>query len=324
MPKSFHTGEPCFACQKIFTDSDDIVVCPVCGTPYHRACWNMHGACINTPLHESGKTYVSPKSLEETIVICPNCGTKNPRAAAQCQNCGAALPRELSQPRDVPYPGRSRETQEEREIPPVPFREQVDGFTQDLEMEELRRFVGRNQRYYMPKFTRFRAGRHISINIPCLFFPQMWLGYRKMVMPAIVLTVVQVLLDLPQQAVDLVNLARQYAATSSETSPEVVAIMQRVASNLEGFIQPLRAAALVGQWLSLALAIVFGLLGNWIYYRYAGQRVKGAREKIPELAIRQLYIIQEGGTSVWLCVIVGLATYLLPMIFTWLLLLLLS
>lgn len=341
MAKSMHTGDACFACQKIFTDSDDVVVCPVCGTPYHRACWNDHGACINTPLHESGKTYVPLRSLKDATVTCPNCGTKNPRAAAQCQNCGAALPRKLQNPpKDVPYPeghsypGQDRESSKKQHpvrefFFPSPEEEDaeespVQDMAQEMEMEELGRFVGRNQRYYIPKFTRFRAGRHISINIPCLFFPQMWLGYRKMLVPAIVLTVVRVLLDLPQHVVDLVNLARQYDSALSQSSSQDVAIMERVKESLGGYVHLLSAADLFGQWLSLALAIVFGLLGNWFYYRYADKHVKEAQQKIPDLATRQLYLIQEGGTSVWLCVIMGLATYVLPMIFTWVLIFLFS
>lgn len=34
-----YTGNHCPVCEQAFTDEDDIVVCPDCGTPYHRACW---------------------------------------------------------------------------------------------------------------------------------------------------------------------------------------------------------------------------------------------------------------------------------------------
>ena len=44
-----HTGEKCFVCGQVFTDNDDVVVCPDCGTPYHRACWQKNGACVNLP-----------------------------------------------------------------------------------------------------------------------------------------------------------------------------------------------------------------------------------------------------------------------------------
>ena len=37
-----------------FTDEDDIVVCPDCGTPYHRACWQKVGACMHKSEHAAG------------------------------------------------------------------------------------------------------------------------------------------------------------------------------------------------------------------------------------------------------------------------------
>ena len=72
-----HTGEKCFVCGQVFTDNDDVVVCPDCGTPYHRACWQKNGACVNLPLHESGKSWQPEKKAEEEaqmIRICPDCG----------------------------------------------------------------------------------------------------------------------------------------------------------------------------------------------------------------------------------------------------------
>ena len=86
-----HTGEKCFVCGQVFTDNDDVVVCPDCGTPYHRACWQKNGACVNLPLHESGKSWQPEKKAEEEaqmIRICPDCGTSCPKDATHCPHCG--------------------------------------------------------------------------------------------------------------------------------------------------------------------------------------------------------------------------------------------
>lgn len=34
-----YRGQHCPICGKEFCDGDDIVVCPECGTPYHRECY---------------------------------------------------------------------------------------------------------------------------------------------------------------------------------------------------------------------------------------------------------------------------------------------
>ena len=33
-----YINEKCISCGKEFTKDDDVVVCPECGTPYHRGC----------------------------------------------------------------------------------------------------------------------------------------------------------------------------------------------------------------------------------------------------------------------------------------------
>ena len=35
----------CPVCNKQFKESDDIVVCPDCGAPHHRECWEKEGKC---------------------------------------------------------------------------------------------------------------------------------------------------------------------------------------------------------------------------------------------------------------------------------------
>ena len=49
-----YTGDECSVCKVTFRDSDDVVVCPVCGTPYHRACYSVESGCVNKEWH--GKT----------------------------------------------------------------------------------------------------------------------------------------------------------------------------------------------------------------------------------------------------------------------------
>ena len=82
-----YTGYTCMACQQKFQDGDDVVVCPECGTPYHRACWVKNGQCINTELHASGGSWMQERLAEENrkkqeqqhaqnVNKCPRCGTE--------------------------------------------------------------------------------------------------------------------------------------------------------------------------------------------------------------------------------------------------------
>ena len=49
-----YTGEKCIVCGKAFGKGEDVVVCPDCGTPYHRTCYDINSRCVNDALHAAG------------------------------------------------------------------------------------------------------------------------------------------------------------------------------------------------------------------------------------------------------------------------------
>ena len=93
----------CDGCSKVFTDEDDIVVCPECATPQHRECYNEKGGCVNAHLHsedfqwqgEKDASAVAAAPVEEKAeeeikndLICPNCKHPNPHGSTACRKCG--------------------------------------------------------------------------------------------------------------------------------------------------------------------------------------------------------------------------------------------
>ena len=103
----------CAACGNTFTAADDVVVCPVCGAPHHRACWMKDGRCAMTEKHAEGFAWQFPAELQpkpektdikqqdsenrpqlsngEKIVPCPRCGSSNYENDTYCLRCGARL-----------------------------------------------------------------------------------------------------------------------------------------------------------------------------------------------------------------------------------------
>ena len=89
-----YTGCQCIICQKLFEDSDDIVVCPECGTPYHRSCYQSTGKCINQPLHAVGGSWQSIQDEHRRKlggIECPHCGYVNLPDAKTCMSCDLPL-----------------------------------------------------------------------------------------------------------------------------------------------------------------------------------------------------------------------------------------
>lgn len=89
-----YTGLKCPVCGKPFTSDDDIVVCPECGAPYHRACYQQAGHCIFQEKHGTPDAWKPPEKQTETGAegkICPRCGKKNARESLFCDQCGQLL-----------------------------------------------------------------------------------------------------------------------------------------------------------------------------------------------------------------------------------------
>lgn len=89
-----YTDEICQGCGEKFCDKDDIVVCPECGTPQHRACYNKENKCVNEHLHSENyewkPRHSAPSQAEKSRPrqTCPFCGHENAPDAKACENCG--------------------------------------------------------------------------------------------------------------------------------------------------------------------------------------------------------------------------------------------
>lgn len=94
---SYFRNAVCPVCKQQLAEQDDVVVCPECGAPYHRACYKQSGHCLYEDKHGAGFSYLpDPPSGEQAeaagFVICPHCGKGNPVDATACGNCGSPLP----------------------------------------------------------------------------------------------------------------------------------------------------------------------------------------------------------------------------------------
>lgn len=61
----------CPVCNRQFEDGDDIVTCPICGTPHHRECYNLTGHCVNKGLHQTDYCFLedSKKSSQDENIV---------------------------------------------------------------------------------------------------------------------------------------------------------------------------------------------------------------------------------------------------------------
>ena len=115
---SNYTGCKCPVCQQPFTETDDIVVCPECGAPYHRACYQKQGGCVYEFKHGTGFEWKPDPAASQAAeagradstrysdpqLACPVCGAPNPATGLFCENCGAPLRGAPQRPGQTPPP----------------------------------------------------------------------------------------------------------------------------------------------------------------------------------------------------------------------------
>lgn len=112
-----YEGYVCPACGQTFTAEDDVVVCPVCGTPHHRDCWTENGCCVNKSKHAEGYGWQPENKIDDNTekeaqereeaetprpaprklienggsVECPHCHGETQANMPFCLKCGASL-----------------------------------------------------------------------------------------------------------------------------------------------------------------------------------------------------------------------------------------
>ena len=77
-----YTGRLCAYCKLEIANTDDVVVCPSCGMPHHKKCWNENKGCT---------TFGCNMQNSVVPMICSNCGQPIQEGQLFCMNCGVKI-----------------------------------------------------------------------------------------------------------------------------------------------------------------------------------------------------------------------------------------
>lgn len=305
-----YKGEKCFACNEEFNDNDDVVVCPDCGTPYHRECYKQQGKCINQQLHESGQGWsrtIPEKSKsdfqnripEENAVykVCPNCMTKNNIKSDSCINCGERLAPNNA---DADYDELNKKMSDYFigfDINKLYFgfdpNEDFDG----VKLSEIFKFVRSNTLYYIPLFKKMKnLGNKISFNLTSFFFPYFYFAHRKMWLMALVSVFVTLVMGIPSTLISVAD-SVAYGMLDEATLEYAKSIMGGMLAFIDdnyGFLESLAYVCNIGNYIFKFAMCVFG---NWMYYRFTIKTVKKIKTKCQNDARSMSMIETAGGTS---------------------------
>lgn len=338
-----YIGECCPVCRKVFTKEDDIVVCPECGTPHHRACYAQQNQCANAALHGTDfvwtptqtatvqnaapvSTLLAQKPSAESknddghnIVFCPQCGAENAAEEPVCTECGARLYNNDENgraPTAVHLPnGAAQGYLAGMQI--ISPTELLDGNT----VADTAEYVQTGARRYIPKFYYMeKTGKKLSWNWAAFLFAPYWYFYRKMYALGAIFMVLLVAVSgftstqrLADSTDAFITTEEQIAAqmetgelSESEALKTMLTAYSQLAQTPE-FI--LRIAA------NTAVALFSGLFANYIYKKKAAKDIARFRAESKSPEEYRLRLFKQGGVSVFLCLaafwIYELGSYLL-------------
>ncbi len=290
-----YTGYQCSVCHQELRAGDDIVVCPDCGAPYHRACYEAVGGCVYAAKHSEGFEWDPPhKAVQD--VVCPRCGTSNPTGNCYCKNCGAPLKAQDAAPQNptgasgeayrtggaagtgtaafdyesfyrTPYAGAYR--------PAIDPNEKMD----DIPAAEWAAYIGPSSRTYLNVFKQMELlHRKHSVSFSAMLFGPFYFFYRKAWKPAFLFLAAELLLNVPT----LLNLMQvSGSALAPALSTGTMTVLSWIAS-IASFI----------------LMVIRGMYGFYFYKKSAAERIRRIQAAYPDPEKRSFVLSAQGGISV--------------------------
>ena len=301
MPKYY--GCPCEGCGKPLTLQEDIVVCPDCGAPYHRTCYEKLGHCVHSAAHAAGYEWKFPYQDTE-LRTCPSCGERTLRSENVCRCCGKPLPPETAeQPNDRASASAAQDGSfdygemyrdemyrrfNEKVADPV-HRNVRAAFGQEelidgAPYQDWVDFIGSAAPVYLNDYSQMQL-RHskISLSFSALLFGPFYFFYRKAWKPAFGFLAAELVLFIPT----------------------LIGMMQTTGSPLAAGISSTGALVILSQImsaLSFILMLVRGLYGKWFYRKSAAARIQRIRAEFPDPEQRRAVLCAQGGVSLAACV----------------------
>lgn len=196
-----YTGIDCPVCNTRFGDSDDVVVCPVCGTPHHRECWHRNGRCINEEKHIEGfiwqMTDIPPapvQKTEENVKVCPRCGEKNPVYEPVCIRCGERLKNQDSASMHMPPLNENSAGNWQTEANPNAFSPYQnvyaqdaktvygdDAMIEDIPVSEVAEYIQKDSNKYIGRMLKMQEkNTKLSWSWASALGSFFWCFYRRM------------------------------------------------------------------------------------------------------------------------------------------------
>lgn len=278
----------CPICKAKCKFDEDIVVCPDCGAPYHRKCYNSVNQCMyiekHSPSFSYSENYNKNKKNNENQEVndqksklkkCPNCFVENSIDAPFCINCGYSF------------------IIDKKSKPPFeknPFSIQIKNFLNinenetinDIKILDFTKYIKENLLYYIPVFKKIAKENKSKFNFGAFFFSGAWFLYRKLYKFGVVFTTITLLFSILSvffefsYTNDILNSLFSSAGIDSNSiiTLEKYNILLSQFSSLSATQKFILFLPAIFQTINFFIMILSGFIANRIYFKSCCSKIK--------------------------------------------------
>ncbi|MEG1994591.1 MAG: RING finger protein [Oscillospiraceae bacterium] len=277
-------GENCPVCGEAFKEGDDIVVCPICGTPHHRECYKIENKCANEEYHKTNRVWEPTKKIIEKPEqkICPNCKGLSPRNSEKCIVCGQNF-------------GESQ-AKEQIDVQQQTIGNAINDIKiNGIGIQNFNVYLRSNQRYFVSKWKQHENDKFfLSFNWSAFIFSFVYYYYRKMyrIGSAILLLILLTLIPVFSLSLQLIPQFLEYLPQIM-VNPQIISTIQLDFTGLEG---QMMFASFCAK-LPFLISLLGSLLANFFYRKKAIKDIEqiiGQKFSLNECNLK-LYL--KGGVS---------------------------
>lgn len=293
-----YIGTNCPACNECFKQGDDVVVCPECGTPHHRECYELTNKCVYTEKHNEGFVYVSDDSTSDEeqvkeknnndVVICARCKAENPKNMFYCGKCG--FPLAIKQQDNTAQNNESPYKMNGVAFDPFDPMGGIDpaiDMGENVTAGEISKYVQKNTSYFLRVFSGIKDFKRNRFSFVGFIFGGGYLLYRKMYKLGSILTAITAVLLLLQLFLTMTPQYNEYVQTINELYNNAPSYLNN--EFLNNFSDTLQNMSLSSQLivllinlssgLRIAIRVIVGINANKWYFKHCKKRISEIKNK---------------------------------------------
>lgn len=301
----------CQVCGEAFVESDDVVVCPECGAPHHRECYNSLGECGRKADHGTDKQYdLENKNVAENedkpkIIRCGNCGTEihdpNPQFCPHCGKHFAKIIRINKENGELPF------EEAEGNVFSQIFANAFGGVNpeekiENITVKEAAAFVAVSTNRYIPKFVSLNEKKKISWNWAAFLFPTAWCFFRKMHKDGIIYLVLHIIGCLC--LLPMMNFVFASLGGIDISSLPYDKLMEIVMSNMDSFNFLAALSYMIGLGVFALKHVFAGLTADWNYRKNVIEKINQIKsDNETDDEEKRFLFLKKGGVNLFLCML---------------------